>query len=243
MSQNHMCNQLQLDIQEALVCKKFHFVLQPIYNKSGKIEKRELLIRLQIDNKTLLAPGDFFDEAEKNNHFSDILLFALHSAISFLKKNPLEQIAINMSYRDIENKETCLNFLYILNLEDEQITKRIIIEFIESYDIGSIKNVVSFCKELKARQVKISIDDFGIKNSNFYILSILNIDYLKLDGHFIKNIEHEKTYQIVDTIISLCRKLDVKIIAEHIENENDYSVLSAMGVELFQGFYFGKPRS
>ena len=231
---------MQSDIQEALACKNFQFVFQPVYCRNGKIEKYESLVRLRIRDELYLTPGDFFDTAEKNNHFSDILLFALHNAISFLKENPLEKVAINMSYKDIEDRETCLDFLRILSLEDEQTTERLIVEFIESYDIENIKNVVSFCKELKARQVKISIDDFGIKNSNFYILSILNIDYLKLDGHFIKNIENEKTYFIVETIITLCKKLKIKIIAEHIENENDYSILSALGVDFFQGFYFGK---
>ena len=197
-------------IQNALLENNYSFMLQPIFSRDGSINKYESLVRLDISKSEKLLPVDFFHEAEKNESFKDILIASTQNTIEFLKINPSAKVAINISYKDIEHDDTMNEFMNVIKDEDDKVVERIIIELIESFDIGNIEKVVGFCKRLKERDIKISIDDFGIKNSNFYILSIIDIDYLKIDGHFIKNISREKTRFIVETIIGLCKKVVLK---------------------------------
>ena len=228
-------------IKEALNNNRYVFAMQPIFSREGFIEKYESLVRLEVDESKYLKPSDFFKLAEKGNYFANILISSLLNAINFLKIHPDKKVTINISYKDIAEKKTVKLFFELLEKQEDKTKECLIVEFIESYDIKNIDQVVNFCRRLKDNDVKISIDDFGIKNSNFYILSMIKIDYLKIDGHFIKNIDKNKTFLIVQTIIDICKKLNIEVIAEHIENELNYSTLKDMGVDYFQGYYLGKP--
>jgi EAL domain-containing protein (putative c-di-GMP-specific phosphodiesterase class I) len=228
-------------IQNALQSNNYAFAMQPIFSRDGLVEKYESLVRLNISDTKELLPYEFFKEAERNESFKNMMIYSLQHAVEFLKTHSDKKIAINISYRDIAETEAINDFLKIITTQESELKKRIIIELIETYGIADIDKVIAFCKKVKEHNIKLSIDDFGIKNSNFYILSLIDIDYLKIDGHFIKNISSEKTKLIVEIMIGLCKKLNIRIIAEHIENEDDYSILKEMGVDFFQGFYLGKP--
>ncbi|WP_152184846.1 EAL domain-containing protein [Sulfurimonas indica] len=229
-------------IQKALVSNNFVFHLQPIYARNGSVFMYESLVRLQLENKNILSPSHFFSHIKQDDKFGIILLQSLKNACEELKRNNEVRISINMSYRDIENSFISDAFLELLKNYEKELLSRLVIEFIETYDIGNINTVIWFCKEIKKHGIEISIDDFGIKNSNFYIISLISFDYLKLDGHFVKNFKNEKNQIIIAMIIDLCKKLKIELIAEHIESEDDYSSLKHAGVDYFQGFYLGEPK-
>ena len=98
--------------------------------------------------------------------------------------------------------------------------------------------------EQHAKIIEIAIDDFGAENSNLSRLIEISPDYLKIDGQFIRNIVDDKNSQIiVDGIISICKKCDIKIIAEYVHNEAVQKKIQELGIEYSQGYYFGEPRA
>ena len=233
---------MHASIEKALISNKFVFHLQPIFDSRGVVFMYESLVRLELDDKSIVPPVHFFPKIKHYDTFGIILLQSLKNACRHLKQNKNDRVSINMSYQDVENIFVANAFLEKLKSHESDVLSRLVIEFIETYDIENIDTVVSFCKEIKKHDIKISVDDFGIKNSNFYVISIIPFDYLKLDGHFVKNFKNAKSYAIIELIVQLCKKIEIEMIAEHIETEEDYSTLKHMGVDYFQGYYLGKPK-
>ena len=96
---------------------------------------------------------------------------------------------------------------------------------------------------LRMNGFKIAIDDFGMENSNFSRLLELNPDYLKIDGAFIKNILEDKQSQIiVEAIVDICKKSDIKIIAEYVHNIKILQKIEDLKIDYSQGYYIGEPK-
>ena len=91
---------------------------------------------------------------------------------------------------------------------------------------------------------KISIDDFGVENSNFSRLLNLKLDYIKIDGLFIRGLkDNEKNRTITRAIVNLAKTLNIKTIAEYVENEEIYELVKKCGIDYAQGYHVGKPKS
>ena len=90
--------------------------------------------------------------------------------------------------------------------------------------------------------IKIAIDDFGTENANFSRLMLVNFDYLKLDGIFIRDLnKNEKQQKIVKSVVQLAKVLGVQTVAEYVENKEIYEKAKECGIDFMQGYYFGKP--
>ena len=95
---------------------------------------------------------------------------------------------------------------------------------------------------MKKHGCKIAIDDFGTGYSNFGYLAKLDIDYIKIDGSLITNIDTDLTQKVtVESILLFAKKMNIKTIAEFVENESIYNILVELGVDFSQGYYFSKP--
>ncbi|NOR57594.1 MAG: EAL domain-containing protein, partial [Sulfurimonas sp.] len=95
---------------------------------------------------------------------------------------------------------------------------------------------------LRAMGFKIAIDDFGIENSNFSRLLEINLDFIKIDGVFIKNLkENARNRTITRAIVNLSKTLGIKTIAEFVEDEEIYNIIKECGIDYAQGYYIGKP--
>jgi EAL domain-containing protein (putative c-di-GMP-specific phosphodiesterase class I) len=101
-----------------------------------------------------------------------------------------------------------------------------------------------FINEVKALGCKIAIDDFGSGYSNFEHIIKMNVDYLKIDASLIKNIAiDDNSYKVTQTIVDFAKKLNLKTIAEYVENEEIFKITKSMGVDFSQGYYFSPPIS
>jgi EAL domain-containing protein (putative c-di-GMP-specific phosphodiesterase class I) len=88
----------------------------------------------------------------------------------------------------------------------------------------------------------LAIDDFGAAASNLSRLLTLKADIIKIDGQFVKNLDSDKdSIMIVETVVSLAKKMGVKTVAEFVHNEEIYAVVQELGVDFSQGFYFSPP--
>ena len=153
-----------------------------------------------------------------------------------------KNITINLSFKDILNYEFIdylNNALEKLKFEDRN---RLVFEILESENLSDYDFLEEFVLKYKKLGIKIAIDDFGSGYSNFIRIIRLKPDYLKIDGSLIKNIDKDNnSYEIVKSIIAFSKTLNIKTIAEYVHSEEIFNLLLELGVDEFQGYYFGKP--
>ena len=216
--------------------------LQPIVNREQKIIKHETLMRLIskedfIDETT--SPENFLPIAQKTKQYTTISYLIIKKVFDMLEKKKMD-ISINLTYQDIKNIELVQFFKKILS--DRDIAKQIIFEIVESEDISDFEILADFIKEFKNLGVRIAIDDFGTGYSNFTHIIKLKPDYLKIDGSLIKDISTNKdSFELVKAIVQFSKELNIKTIAEYIHNKEVFDIAFDLGVDEFQGYYFGKP--
>ena len=109
--------------------------------------------------------------------------------------------------------------------------------------MSETEHVLEFVKEVKRYGAKIAIDDFGSGYSNFSMLAVMKVDYIKIDGSLISNIDrNENSLLVVESIVDFARKLGISVIAEFVYSSTIYSKVKELGIEYSQGFYIDKPR-
>ena len=162
--------------------------------------------------------------------------------ISFLKKNNDKSIAINFSVNDIMNKRFCSWLLALI--AESQLAHRITFEITEQEGIQNFDVIKDFIAEAKKIGIKIAIDDFGSGYSNFEHLIHLDVNYLKIDGSLIRNIDTDKNAQlIVQTIVNFAKSLHIETIAEYVSSEEIFNYVRNLGIDYSQGYYIGHPKA
>lgn len=123
-------------------------------------------------------------------------------------------------------------------------TEQIVIEITEERNNHNCQFIKQAIQEYKDAGFKIAIDDFGAGYSGLIMLSNIEPDFIKIDRHFITNIDKAAIkYNLVDTIVTLCHRLGIKVIAEGIEREEELKIVQSMGIEFGQGYLLRKPAS
>ena len=151
------------------------------------------------------------------------------------------EFSLNLTLQDIINDET--RILLYHTLEHSSASNRVVFEIVESEGIENFDEVAEFIKTLKHYGCKIAIDDFGTGYSNFSYLSKLDIDYIKIDGSLIKNINNDADHLLtVESILFFARKKGIKTIAEFVEDEAILTTLISLGVDYSQGYLFSTPQ-
>ncbi len=174
---------------------------------------------------------------------SSITRMMVNKSFDYFKNTEI-CFSINITQRDILDKQ-------LISFLEEKVKKfnidpsRVTFEVLENITIGNQhKLILTQLKSLKAMGFKIAIDDFGVDNSNFSRLLDIDFDYIKLDGSFIKGlVENKKDRIIVAAIVSLADTLDIKTVAEYVENGDICKIIKECGVSMAQGYHIGKPLS
>ncbi|WP_345978692.1 EAL domain-containing protein [Sulfurimonas sp. HSL3-2] len=229
------------NIKDALKYDRFVPFFQGIVdNKSKKIVKYESLIRLKEDDGKIVSPYFFLEHAKKSRLYTRLTEVMIRK--SFEKFADLEyEFSINLSLQDIESSKV-VNQL-IESLEKYKCGDRVVLEIVESEGIDSFEKMSEFINRVKTFGCKIAIDDFGTGYSNFSYLSKLHIDYIKIDGSLVKDIDKDESQlATVESILHFAKKMNIKTIAEFVENETIYNVLNELGVDFSQGYFFSKPQ-
>ena len=230
-----------LRIKEGLKHDRFIPFFQGIVdNKTKKIVKYESLIRLKCDDGKVESPFFFLEHAKKSKLYTKLTQVMIEK--TFEKFANLEyEFSINLLLQDIESPKVmkCL----VDHLEKYQCGKRVVWEIVESEGIYNFDLVSQFITLVKSYGCKVAIDDFGTGYSNFSYLAKLDIDYIKIDGSLIKDIDTDLVQMAtVESILHFARKVGIKTIAEYVENEIIYNHLCSLGVNFSQGYYFSKPQ-
>lgn len=227
---------------EALSNNKIIPFFQPIQKVSNnQIDIYELLMRIEIDGHVTVA-ADFIEIAESMSLIHRMDLIVIENAFYQISNNGYNGlIFINLSPKSlvIDN--------YIKTIEDLVIRYKIkksniVFEITERETVKNFTLLEKFVTNLKLEGFKFAIDDFGSGFSSFHYIKRFPIDYLKIDGDFIVNINKDhKDKAFVHSILTLAKQLDIKTIAEFVEDEDTVTTLREMGVDYIQGYHVGRP--
>lgn len=191
------------------------------------------------DHGLYIAPIHFLELAKKNKLYHQLTKIMIEKTFKKFEHLPYF-VSINISVEDILNKDI---YNYILKkLEESEIGKKIVFEIIESEGIENFDKVLEFINNVKKYGAKISIDDFGTGYSNFEYLMKLKVDYIKIDGSMIKNIDYDKNSQMITkSIVSFAKNMNIKTVAEFVHSKNVFEKVKELNVDFSQGYYFGEP--
>jgi len=229
-----------LKIKEAVENEDILAYFQPIVNnKTGKIEKYECLARLK-DADEIISPYYFLDAARVTGNLSYVTRSLISQSFKKFSGTDLE-FSLNIAASDF--LLDYLEFFLLKNAEKYNIDpSRVVLEMLEDITTLDSGTTMEQLNSLRKKGFKLAIDDFGAENSNLSRLLEIHPDYLKIDGAFIKNIVDDENSQIiVDGIISICKKSDIKIIAEYVHNEAVQKKMIELGIDYSQGYFLGKP--
>ena len=210
-------------------------------NKTKKIIKYESLARLEVDGK-IYSPYFFIEIAKNSGFFVEITKIMIDKSFAYLSQHDEEiTMSINITEDDLYSrklKEYLLDRLAFYNLDANQI----VLEILEGISAGGAHNNIIQLKELKEVGFKLAIDDFGVEYSNFERINELDVDFIKIDGKYIKNLDtNPKSYKIAKAISEFASSMGIRVIAEFVENESIQKVVEDIGIEFSQGYCFSVP--
>ena len=218
----------------------FQPFFQPIVDvKTKEVYKYESLIRYIQKDGTEVPPFKFLPIAKKAKLYPVIIRIMLMGAIGVIWEKGIK-ISVNVSYEDIFNSDT-KTFIYDTLESHPKEAKLLDFELLESEEIEDFELVKEFIEKVRTYGCRVGIDDFGAGYSNFNMLEALNVDFVKIDGSLIKNVDTlPKQALIVETISNFCKQLGIKTVAEFVSEEEIYNKVKDIGVTYAQGWYFGK---
>jgi diguanylate cyclase (GGDEF)-like protein len=236
----------KFNIQKGLQDDQFLLYYQPIKLISdGSITHYECLLRMRDDNGRVVSPGLFINVAEQTGLMSSIdkrvLELAFNSQAEFIQNNIDIILSVNLSGEMISNPDA-FSIVKTLLQEYDLPASKFIFEVTESQAVTNLFAAQDFMRKINEIGGKFALDDFGVGFSSMRLLKQLPIQYLKIDGGFVKNldVDHEDKL-FVQAINSVGRGMGLKTIAEYVENDQIYETLRYIGVDYAQGFAIGKP--
>lgn len=235
-------------IRTGLDENRFCLYGQPIVSLSGKIEGLhfETLIRYRDDRGHIVPPSAYLPAAERYNLAIELDRWVISTMFEWMANKPdfvrqLSLCSINMSALSLSD-ETMLNFIDKQFFQWAIPRNKICFEITETAAIANLSYATKFIHKLRERGCSFSLDDFGSGLSSFAYLKNLPVDYLKIDGLFVKSILEDKVdFAMVKSINEVGHVMNKKTIAEFVENEEIFNLLSELGVDYGQGYGIGKP--
>jgi diguanylate cyclase (GGDEF)-like protein/PAS domain S-box-containing protein len=238
-------------LTKALEENRFVLYHQPIIalGEHDNEVRSELLIRMLDTEGNIIKPADFIPAAERYNMMPAIDRWVIQSAFRNYKlladkmgQDKMRHIfSINLSTAFLAD-ESSLDFLIYEFQEFEIPPQAFCFEITETAAISNMKAATYFITEIKKTGATFALDDFGSGFSSFNYLRQLPVDYLKIDGTFVKNMHEDHiSHAMVEAIHSLGRFIGIKTIAEFAANEDIITRLQSIGVHYAQGYHLGKP--
>ena len=214
---------------------------QPIKNaRTGEIEKYETLVRVKYEDE-IYSPFHFLDAARYSGQLFEIFKIMFEEACKKVISTSFS-FTVNISDYDLKHPKF---MLYITKIAKRYRinTNRITFEVLENNSISKQHDIQKTLNKLHELGYKLAIDDFGAECSNFGQLNNLNIDFIKIDGAFIKNIIEDKDSQIIaKTILDFAHQKKIPVIAEFVCSQEVCTYVKKMGVDYLQGYEIAEPK-
>jgi EAL domain-containing protein (putative c-di-GMP-specific phosphodiesterase class I) len=227
-------------IRQALADDEFELHAQPIVDlATGDLHQHELLIRLPGDNGELIMPASFLYTAERFGLARELDRWVVSRAIDMVARG--HHLAVNVSSESLTDPGLAL-------FVEERLDRAganpcdLVFEITERAAISSFAQAQAFTEQMAGIGCRFALDDFGAGFGSFYYLKHLPLDYLKIDGEFVRGLPQSRTDQIlVASVVELARGLGKKTIAEYVGDQDTVELLRELGVDYAQGFHTGRP--
>ncbi len=239
-------NEIINNFSKALNNQEFHIFLQPQVDKEGKVIGGEALARWIHPQKGIIPPGMFIGVLENAN-----LIYKLDRYVWELAAKQLSlwqgtdkekfSISVNISPKDLQFLDIGIVFSELVekyNIDPSKLN----LEITETAVAANIGRCIEIMKELREKGFLIEMDDFGSGYSSLNLLKDIELDVLKIDMKFLSSTGDKKKADIIlEHIITMAQRLNMIVIAEGVETREQMKMLTDMGCDLFQGYYFSKP--
>lgn len=236
-------------IHKAMDENRLHLYRQDIVpiSPDNTTDHAEILLRMEDTDGSLVPPMAFIPAAERYSIMPLIDRWVFKNSLEWLKANPLgrndrpNSLSINISGQSLSDE---LFLGYLLDQFDQTgvSAQQICLEITETAAIANIGQAMEFIDALKARGCSFALDDFGSGMSSYSYLKNLDVDFLKIDGSFIKDMANDPVdLAMVESINHIGHVMGIKTIAEFVENEATLERLREIGVNYDQGYHIHKP--
>jgi diguanylate cyclase (GGDEF)-like protein len=238
-------------VEQALRDDGFDLSFQPIVPVTDRFEDGnhvELLLRMRDESGEPVPPGAFLPAAERYNLSVRIDRWVISKALEWLASHPsimsrITTCAINISGQSMMDPEF-LKFVSKSIEESHFSPHAICFEISETAAIANLTGAMRFMSSLRKVGCRFALDDFGSGLSSFAYLKSLPVDFLKIDGSFIKDIvDNPVDLAIVRSINEIGQVMEKHTIAEYVESEAVAAKLREVGIDYYQGYFIGRPRS
>lgn len=233
-------------ILKAMKDDRFLPWFQPILNlRDNKIHHYEALARMRGEDGKILFPNEFIDTAERFGLIGDIDRIITEKTMRLQadmgRQGRYLSFGMNLSAKVLGDEEL-LSFLQSKIIETGADPHHLVFEITETAAVHDLERAIKFINALKSMGCWFSLDDFGVGFTSFVYLREMKVDYIKIDGSFVKKLPESTNDRLfVQAITDVARGMGVKTIAEFVENEEILKVLKELGVDYAQGYYIGKP--
>ncbi len=223
----------------------FHY--QPVKNiqeEQQSLMHHEVLLRIPDKDNNLLNAGIFIPMAENLNKMIDLDKLVVSKAIEQLSQNNdfKGKYAINLSPSSIHHQQFT-DWLLETITENPVAANKLILEFPEQVALHDLTSLQTIVQRLHKLGCEFSLDHFGRGFASFKYLKTIHVDYLKIDGSYIRHIDKDTGNQFfVHVVTEIAHNLGIKTIAENVETQNETDMLKSLNVDGVQGYHIGKPK-
>lgn len=237
-------------LQRALKEDQFELYVQPIIAVSGGTHRgpaAEVLLRMRDESGKSILPGNFLSSAERYHLMSHIDRWVVRSALTAMAGGTPHlpngrTCSINLSSQTLAD-EDFLEFVVDLLDHTGVSPGKICFEVSESAVVSQPDHAQRFIDVLHGIGCRFALDNFGSGIGSFSNLKHLALDYLKIDGMYTRDLEHDSVNrEMVAAMIKLARTLDFQVVAEQVEDQASFETLRTLGVDFVQGFVIERPR-
>lgn len=244
--------QWSIRIRQALEDQQFRLFYQPIVPTETMMEAEEIhyeiLIRMVDEDGKMVPPNAFIPAAERYNLMPDVDRWVIQTCFSKIASGnclPFHEdksitYAINLSGVSL-NDGTFFDFIQTQFAATDIDPGMICFEITETAAIADLNNASSFIQSLKALGCQFALDDFGSGMSSFAYLNNLPVDFIKIDGRFVRELDSPTTYAIVEAINHVGHVMGLRTIAEMVENSKIAQRLKKIGIDYTQGYEIARP--
>ena len=235
-------------ITKALEEQRMMIFEQPVVGikASGQARHCEILVRMRDEDGVIVRPDTFIPAAERYNLMPTVDRWVINQAFEYMQQSVYSDtdrvVAINLSGTSLAD-EALLEYVLETAKTHQSDLSKVCFEITETAAISNLAKATQFIRALKKQGCRFSLDDFGSGLSSFSYLKNLPVDYIKIDGSFVVDMINDPIDRaMVEAIVRVGHVMNVKIIAEWVENEDTLNLLKEMGVDYVQGYHLGVPK-
>lgn len=235
------------ELSQALERGQFELWYQPTwYAQEKTIHGFEALLRWRHPEQGVVLPGLFIPSLEQTGLIIPVGNWAIEAAcrqLHFWTEQGFSQWTLSLNLSPVQFEQPDIFHIVSSMLEKYSLSpSRLILEVTESTALKNLDRSIELLNAFNHAGITVSIDDFGTGYSNLLMLSVLPAKELKIDKSYVTSmLENEKSYKLVETIMSIARTMEMTVVAEGIETQEQQEVLTRLGCDYLQGYLFSRP--